>query len=43
MNERTIIKGPVPRISETSSTRKYEKLIVKARMVNISKTFVIGG
>jgi hypothetical protein len=40
---RIIINGPVPLISDTSSTRKYEKLIVIARIVNISKIFVIGG
>jgi len=41
--EITIIKGPVPLMSVTSSNMKYEKLIEKARRVNISKTFVIGG
>lgn len=34
---------PVPRISVTNSRMKYEKLIEKARIENISNTFVIGG
>jgi len=38
-----IIKGPVPLILVTNSRIKYEKLIQKARTVNISNTLVIGG
>jgi hypothetical protein len=37
------MNGPVPLISVNSSRIKYVKPIAKARTVNISKTFVIGG